>query len=56
MKQKRHQPQKQKIEERIKNFNEVSHGLTEQDAIEEAKRCLQCKKPLCVAGCPVEVD
>ena len=56
MKQKRHHPQKQSIEERIKNFNEVSYGLTEQDAIEEAKRCLQCKKPLCVGGCPVGID
>ncbi|HPP07714.1 MAG TPA: NADPH-dependent glutamate synthase [bacterium] len=53
---KRHRPQKQSIKERIRNFDEVSHGLTEQDAIEEAKRCLQCKKPLCVAGCPVEID
>ncbi|MCX7705083.1 MAG: NADPH-dependent glutamate synthase [bacterium] len=40
----------------MKNFEEVSHGLTEQDAVEEAKRCLGCKKPLCVGGCPVEID
>lgn len=56
MKQKRHHPEKQSVEERIKNFQEVSHGLTEKDAVEEAKRCLQCKKPLCVAGCPVGID
>ncbi len=37
------------------NFNEVALGFTEEQAIEEAKRCLQCKKPKCVEGCPVEV-
>ncbi|MCM8822210.1 MAG: NADPH-dependent glutamate synthase [Candidatus Omnitrophica bacterium] len=52
----RRHPQKQSIEERIRNFNEVSHGFIEQDAFEEARRCLQCKKPLCVAGCPVGID
>ena len=46
----------QKVEERIKNFNEVPLGYNEEQAIEEAKRCLQCKKPKCVEGCPVEVD
>jgi glutamate synthase (NADPH/NADH) small chain len=42
--------------ERIKNFNEVTLGLTEEEAVAEAKRCLQCKKPFCVEGCPVEID
>lgn len=42
--------------ERIKNFNEVPFGYTKELAQLEAKRCLQCKKPLCVSGCPVEVD
>lgn len=37
------------------NFNEVTLGFTQEQAIEEAKRCLQCKKPKCVEGCPVEV-
>ncbi len=37
------------------NFNEVALGFTEEQAIEEAKRCLQCKKPKCIEGCPVEV-
>jgi glutamate synthase (NADPH/NADH) small chain len=37
------------------NFKEVALGFTEAMAIEEAKRCLQCKKPKCVEGCPVEV-
>lgn len=40
---------------RAHNFNEVALGYTGEDAIKEASRCLQCKKPLCVTGCPVEV-
>ncbi len=43
-------------EERIKNFNEVPFGYTPEVAMTEAKRCLQCKKALCVGGCPVEID
>jgi len=46
----------QKPKERIKNFNEVPYGYDEQTAIEEAKRCLQCKKKPCTEGCPVEID
>ncbi len=42
--------------ERIKNFNEVALGLTEEEAKLEAKRCLQCKKATCIGGCPVEID
>ncbi len=38
------------------NFDEVPLGYTEEQAVIEASRCLQCKKPLCVAGCPVDVD
>jgi glutamate synthase (NADPH) small chain len=41
---------------RAKNFNEVALGYTEEQAIAEAQRCLQCKKPCCIAGCPVEID
>lgn len=41
---------------RITDFREVSLGLTEKQALKEAARCLQCKKPGCVAGCPVEID
>jgi glutamate synthase (NADPH) small chain len=41
---------------RRRNFIEVPLGLTPEMAIAEAKRCLQCKKPACVAGCPVSVD
>jgi len=46
----------QSAEERIKNFKEVPLGYTEDEAVEEAKRCLQCKKPACMDGCPVEID
>jgi glutamate synthase (NADPH/NADH) small chain len=46
---------KQKPKERVKNFNEVALGYDEAQAIEEANRCLQCIKPQCVGGCPVEV-
>ncbi len=43
-------------EKRNKDFKEVSLGLTERQAVKEAKRCLQCKRPGCVLGCPVEID
>ncbi len=46
----------QKPEDRVSNFNEVAIGYDKEMAIEEASRCLQCKKPLCVQGCPVEID
>jgi glutamate synthase (NADPH/NADH) small chain len=46
---------KQDPKVRVKNFNEVASGYTEEQALEEASRCLQCVKPQCVAGCPVEV-
>ncbi|MEM3356409.1 MAG: NADPH-dependent glutamate synthase, partial [Candidatus Bathyarchaeia archaeon] len=45
-----------KPEVRRHNFNEVALGYTEEQAIEEASRCLQCPKPQCVPGCPVEVE
>lgn len=41
---------------RSENFDEVPLGYTVELAQKEASRCLQCKKPNCVAGCPVEVD
>jgi glutamate synthase (NADPH) small chain len=41
---------------RRKNFEEVPIGYTSEMAIAEAGRCLQCKKPACVSGCPVQVD
>ena len=45
----------QPAEVRRANFDEVALGYTKEMAIAEAQRCLQCKKPLCVNGCPVEV-
>jgi len=41
---------------RIRNFEEVPFGLTPEQAVLEAQRCLQCKKPKCVEGCPVGID
>lgn len=41
--------------ERIKNFSEVALGFNDDEALEEAKRCLQCANPQCVKGCPVGV-
>jgi glutamate synthase (NADPH/NADH) small chain len=41
---------------RVKNFNEVATGYTEEDALEEAQRCLNCKNKPCVKGCPVNID
>lgn len=40
---------------RNKNFKEVSLGYTEEMAVEEAGRCLHCKNPKCVEGCPVNI-
>ncbi|MEM3770400.1 MAG: NADPH-dependent glutamate synthase [Candidatus Bathyarchaeia archaeon] len=47
---------KQPPEVRKHNFNEVALGYTEEQALEEANRCLQCPQPQCVKGCPVEID
>ena len=45
----------QEPEVRNKNFNEVALGYTEEQAIDEAKRCLNCKNRPCVGGCPVKI-
>lgn len=42
--------------ERIYNFEEVPLGYTKKQAIREAQRCLQCKVPKCIAGCPAEIN
>ena len=42
-------------EVRTRNFGEVALGYTEEQAVEEAKRCLHCKNSPCVGGCPVKV-
>jgi glutamate synthase (NADPH/NADH) small chain len=41
---------------RSKNFSEVTLGYSEEDALKEASRCIQCKNPRCIKGCPVEID
>jgi glutamate synthase (NADPH/NADH) small chain len=46
----------QKPEVRKRNFDEVPLGYTPELAVKEAERCLQCKKPSCMEGCPVSVD
>ena len=46
----------QEPEVRNKNFKEVALGYTEEQAIDEAKRCLNCKNKPCVGGCPVAID
>jgi len=51
----RHEMPTRDAEERRHSFEEVALGYTQDMAIEEAERCLQCKKPLCVDGCPVGV-
>lgn len=47
---------KQSPKDRIKNFNEVALGMSEEEAVKEASRCLFCKKPKCSTKCPVEID
>ncbi|UCG53059.1 MAG: NADPH-dependent glutamate synthase [Candidatus Latescibacterota bacterium] len=47
---------KQPVEARVRNFDEVALGYSAETAIEEAKRCLVCKKPKCIGSCPVEID
>lgn len=46
----------QEPQERNKNFKEVNLGYTEELALTEAQRCLQCPKPTCVQGCPVNIQ
>jgi glutamate synthase (NADPH/NADH) small chain len=52
----KHKMPEQSPRERIKNFNEVPLGYAKETALEEAKRCLQCKNKPCTKGCPVEID
>lgn len=46
----------QEADVRNKNFSEVALGYTYEMAVEEAKRCLNCKNKPCVSGCPVQID
>lgn len=41
---------------RVTNFSEVALGYNPEIAIREAQRCIACKKPFCIKGCPVEID
>jgi len=47
---------KQEVKDRIRNFSEVALGYSAEQAVTEAQRCIQCPKPQCILGCPVEVD
>ncbi|MCL2459173.1 MAG: NAD(P)-binding protein, partial [Desulfobulbus sp.] len=52
----RQQPRELDPEKRIDNFDEVSKGFTEEIALLEAQRCLQCRNPRCIQGCPIGND
>ena len=52
----RHAMPEQPADIRNKNFKEVTLGYDMETAVAEAQRCLQCKKPFCMQGCPVNVD
>jgi len=56
MKQEQIPMKEQSPDKRIGNFKEVPLGYTREDAIKEAQRCLQCKKPKCMTGCPAEIN
>jgi glutamate synthase (NADPH/NADH) small chain len=49
-------PQELDALKRAKAFDEVVSPYTEEQALEEAKRCIQCKNPTCIDGCPVGID
>lgn len=56
MKQVAVKPKELAASSRISGFGEVVSLYTESEAIKEAKRCLQCKNPACIEGCPVGID
>lgn len=56
IKKQQHPMRQQEPQVRIHNFDEVPLGYTEEEAILEAERCLQCPSPPCVKGCPVNID
>ncbi len=56
MKIARQQMVEQNPDQRAHNFSEVNLGLPEQIAVLEAQRCLDCKDPKCINGCPVQID
>ena len=56
MKIPRQEPIEQAAAERMTNFLEVSFGFDDERSVVEARRCLDCKQPLCIDGCPVGID
>jgi len=56
MKRNRVPVREQRPEDRVRNFKEVSFGYSHEEALLEAERCLQCRNPRCVPGCPVAID
>ncbi|WP_242336847.1 MULTISPECIES: NADPH-dependent glutamate synthase [Anaeromyxobacter] len=50
-----HMPERDALD-RSRNFKEVNLGYGLEDALQEAERCIQCAKPTCVSGCPVQID
>lgn len=55
-KRQRQRMKERPVAERIRDFDEVPLGFTAEQAMEEAKRCIFCKNPKCVTGCPVEIN
>ena len=53
---KKHEMPAQEAKVRARNFDEVALGYSAEVAVEEAKRCLQCKNAPCVGGCPVNIN
>jgi len=49
-------PKEIPVELRVGNFDEVVTGYTEEETLQEASRCIQCKQPKCISGCPVEIN
>lgn len=45
-----------KVEDRVAGFGEVTLGYNEKEALLEASRCIQCKRPTCIDGCPVGIN
>lgn len=56
LKIKRHDMPARNPKERVQDFKEVAIGYSIENAIEEAKRCIDCKVPYCIQGCPVSID
>ena len=44
------------VQERVESFEEVLHAYSKEDAVLEAKRCIQCRRPWCVEACPISQD